>query len=62
MELILTAAAVIFAEVGVFIAFERCREKRWEELSKGAERPKSSDERFWQNIISYDHKKGGEKE
>lgn len=62
MELILTAMAVVFAEVCVFLAFERRAEKRWEKQVRVKEEPETSDERFWQNIISYDHKKGGEKE
>ena len=62
MELILTAMAVLFAETLVLCAFERRAERRWERFAEKSEKPRASDEGFWQNIISYDHKKGGEKE
>ena len=57
MELILIAVLTVITEVLVLRAFEKRSEKRWDRGK--AER--TSDESFWQNIISYDHKKGGGK-
>lgn len=62
MELILTAIAVIFAEACILAVFMSRAEKKWEKRVGIEEKRTASDERFWQNIISYDHKKGGEKE
>ena len=62
MELILTAVAVVLAEACILAVFEHRAEKRWVKQVRVKEEPETSDERFWQNIISYDHKKGGEKE
>lgn len=63
LQFILTALAVLLAEVLIFVGFSRYAERKWGDADKGAKASKPLDEgRFWQNIISYDHKKGGEKD
>ena len=62
LELMSTLALMSF-EAALFFIFEWRFEKRWVMADKSvrAHSP-SSEGRFWQNIISYDHKKGGEKD
>ena len=57
MELIVFAVLTIAVEIFVLEVFDRRSRKRWE----GDKKESISEESFWQNIISYDHRKGGEK-
>ena len=58
LELILTAAFSVIAQICILRVFERRSEKRWESYRT----LRNTEESFWRNIISYDHEKGGEKE
>ena len=57
LELIFIAVAAVAVELWIFRVFEKRCEKRWESC-----RTRNNSESFWQNIISYDQEKGGEKE
>lgn len=62
-ELILISAVVLLSEVLILEAFKRCLELRWGDGDRKGTLPETSREgEFWRNIISYDHKKGGEKD
>lgn len=53
----------MLGEVLIFIAFEKRLKVRWGDGDKKVDTPTPASEGgFWQNIISYDHKKGGEKD
>ena len=63
LELILTGLAIMLGETLIFIAFEKRMKVRWGDGDKRVDTPQPTSEgSFWQNIISYDHKKGGEKD
>lgn len=61
-ELVFISVIVIVAEAVMLISLGRYTKPKWGDEGKGDESRASGDVRFWQNIISYDHKKGGDKE
>lgn len=57
---ILCAASVIAVEIAILVIYDRLLRQR-EESEETQSTPRASGEEadFWQNIISYDHKKKG---
>lgn len=62
IELILMSVVVIVGEVLIFTAFGRALESMRDGKDNSQPHTSSGEREFWQNIISYDHKKGGKKD